>query len=80
MKKKNPGELLAGKTVQLKRVSPRRPRIKKEIVTDSDGYYRFTGLEDGTYKINVTKCKGGGYKIVVINGGTKVNDTDFECK
>ncbi|MGR3310330.1 MAG: carboxypeptidase regulatory-like domain-containing protein [Candidatus Brocadiales bacterium] len=81
---KETGEPFAGKVVRLKRRGPKNPRIRKTVVTDIDGGYNFTGLEDGTYKIKVKsyrRCKGGRKKSVVIRDGVKVhNDVDFECK
>ncbi len=71
---------LAGKIVKLKRTFPRRPPVSVNLPTDNDGCYRFSNLEDGTYKVKVKKCKGGGTQTKVITGGGKVNDTDFECK
>lgn len=73
-------EPLAEKTVILERLFPKRPRVSEKVVTDDDGCYHFTGLEDGVYKIKVKKCKGGGRKTVIIAGGDKVNNVDFECK
>ncbi len=71
---------LAGKTVKLKRTSPRKPRIKKTTLTDSNGCYLFTDLEDGTYRISVKRLRCGGRQIVEISGGSKVNDVNFRCR
>ena len=51
-----------------------------KVATDDNGCYRFTDLEDGTYKIKVRKCKGGSTITVIISGGNKVNDRNFQCK
>jgi hypothetical protein len=73
------GLTLLGKTVVAKRIFPTEPRVKKRVVTDEDGCYTFRKLEDGTYKIRVKDCKAR-RKIVVIEGGTKVNRKNFRCK
>lgn len=74
------GQPLAGKTVILRRTSP-RPRISKRTVTNSNGCYHFTDLEDGTYKIKVRGCRNVPPHIVVIAGGHgKVNDVNFGCR
>jgi hypothetical protein len=78
--KKNTGEPLAGKTVKLKRRSPRRPRVKELAVTDSNGCYSFTDLEEGTYKIKVKRCRGGGKKFIEVTDGGKVEDVSFQCR
>ncbi|MBI2560019.1 MAG: hypothetical protein HYW14_02670 [Planctomycetes bacterium] len=73
------GELLAGKIVKLKRTSPKKPKVNRTAITDSSGCYNFTDLGDGTYKVEVKKCKVGGEKFKSINNGAKENDVDFVC-
>ena len=73
------GKPLAGKTVTLRRMSP-KPKITLNATTGSDGCYSFTDLVNGTYKIKVSSCKGGGSKTRVITGGGKVNDINFQCR
>lgn len=78
---KNTGLPLAGKLVRLDRVSSNEPGIKRAYaVTGDSGCYSFTNLNDGTYLINVERCKKGGKSTVVMSGGVAVNDIDFECK
>ena len=51
----------------------------KTAITDSDGWYNFTGLEAGTYTVtetlkpgwSVTKPSGGSYTITLSSGETK---------
>lgn len=77
--KNSAGQPLAKKTVVLRRKSP-RPRITKTVLTDSNGCYSFSNLEEaGKYKIRVKKCKEGGKRIVVVADGGKVNDVNFQC-
>ena len=71
---------LAGKTVKLRRISPKKPAVTMGVVTGSDGCYRFTNLKNGTYKINVSRCNGGGVKTIVIAGGGRANGEDFQCE
>lgn len=73
------GEPLAGKTVTLRRVSPRRPRVVERVLTDADGCYLASNLEDGVYKIRVRRCKGGGVEVRVIANGGKINEVNFQC-
>lgn len=80
-------ESVAGKRMILRRVFPKRPVVRMNVVTDDNGCYNFTDLEDGVYKIRTTrirarKCKGEYRKvaIVVIAGGGKVNDVNFWCR
>lgn len=73
------GKPLAGKTVTLRRMSP-KPRITLNATTGSDGCYSFTDLINGTYKIKVSSCKGGGSKTKKITGGGKVNNVNFQCR
>lgn len=80
------GEPVAGKTVILKRIFPERPSVRTRVIADSNGCYQFADLEDGVYKIKVRRrrdCivgRGERRKIVIIAGGMKVNDVDFECR
>ncbi|HLG31172.1 MAG TPA: carboxypeptidase-like regulatory domain-containing protein, partial [Candidatus Brocadiales bacterium] len=74
------GKLLARKTVILRGEIQGGSKVKRKIRTDDSGCYSFTNLEDGTYKIKVKKCKGGGARTMDINSGGKVNDVDFQCK
>ena len=79
--KENTGLPLAGKLVRLDRVSPNGPGVKKAYaVTGDSGCYRFTYLEDGTYKLKVRKCKKGGKKTVEIIDRAAENNINFECK
>lgn len=78
--KNSGGEPLAGKTVILKRIFPRRPIERKQVVTDGEGCYRLTDLDDGIYRVNVRGCKGGGRKVVFISDGRKANGKNFQCK
>lgn len=49
--------------------------------TTGNGYYSFTGLEDGTYKIKAARCKDGGRRrIVRITSSREINNVNFECK
>ncbi|MCR4319547.1 MAG: carboxypeptidase-like regulatory domain-containing protein [Candidatus Brocadiaceae bacterium] len=73
------GKPLAGKTVTLRRMSP-KPRITLNATTGSDGCYSFIDLVNGTYKIKVSSCKGGGSKTKKITGGGKVNNVNFRCR
>jgi hypothetical protein len=68
------------KTVKLKRIVPRRPRVIMQVETDSNGCYVFTNLEPGKYKIKARGCRGGGKRIVDIAEGEKLNDVNFACK
>lgn len=73
------GESLAGKTVTLRRVSPRKPRVVERVLTDADGCYLASNLEDGVYKIRVRRCKEGGVEVKVVANGGKINNVDFQC-
>ncbi len=66
------GQTLSGKTVILRGIS--------ETVTDDNGCYCFTNLEDGRYRVKVRRCRDGGRQTKVITDGGKVNDVNFECK
>ncbi|MFQ5976198.1 MAG: carboxypeptidase-like regulatory domain-containing protein [Candidatus Hydrothermarchaeales archaeon] len=76
------GNPLAGKKVKLKRKRP-RPRVKMMIVTDSNGCYQFTDLQDGIYKVKATgrPCRGSaGRRKMDISGGEKHNNVNLRCR
>lgn len=72
-------ENLAGKTVVLKRIFPKEPKLRKKVVTTNNGCYRFVNLEPGTYKIILKDCEGRSRKIAIIDEGSKVKK-NFRCK
>lgn len=71
------GNLLAGKTVKLKK---KGRRGASTTTTDGNGCYWFPDLDDGKYKVKAKRCKGGGRETAVITGGGKVNDVNFACR
>ncbi len=53
--------------------------IRRRTRTDKDGCYYFYGL-DGSYKVRVEDCRGGGKKNVSVPLRWKANDVNFKCR
>ena len=71
---------LEGKKVILTRTSPSTPKVKKTAKTDANGCYHFSNLRNGTYKVRVMSCTGGGVQTKKVKGGSKENDVNFTCQ
>ena len=71
------GQPLEGKKVILRKINT---LVKWNTLTDTDGCYRFTDLEDGAYKVKLNRRQCGRVRSNVdITGGAKVNDVNLTC-